>query len=485
MAVEPGPDGRFTLSGVQLPASLRNTFDDLGAWGLLDLAPVAMALVDGDGSILFANQALLELFGYDASELVGEPIERLLPPEVRAVHHTHRARYASEPRVRPMGVGLELRAVRADGSSFPVEVSLAPVSSADGELVVLAGVTDITPRQEAARETTRVRRLLDAASEGIVVFDVDTMRATYVNAGSAAIAGRSREELLAIGPDELDARLEPERIRRFVHQLGGQHLVSTTFDRADGDSVEIDLLVSRPSIDEGQGHLLVVLVRDVTDQRRAGNDLALVREQLAVAEDRDRIARDLHDTVIQQLFGIGLKLQGAAQRVGGPSAAQVEDAVDAIDEAIRELRTAVFGLGHRTRVEAAQRDLTSEIEQVLDESSRVLGFRPSLVASGVSIDRIPPAVASELIPTLREALANVARHADASMVHVALVGDGTHLVLEVVDDGVGVQLPLVRPGNGIANLRARAARLGGSLDLRAGGDGGTIVRWSVPLVATR
>jgi two-component system, NarL family, sensor histidine kinase DevS len=494
MAVEQGPDGRFTLK-VDVPSALRQKFDDLGAWGLLDLAPVATTIVDRSGTILFANRALLELFRLDAHALEGSPIETLLPADVRDAHRGHRARYAAEPRVRPMGVGLELRAVRSDGSTFPVEVSLSPVSNADGELVVVAGITDISPRQEAARETAHVRRLLDAASEGIVVFDLGAMHATYVNAGAAAITGYERDELLSMRPEDLDARLDRATLERFVCGLdgsGGQQLVSTTLRRRDGEDVDIELHVSRPTLHDDTGERgdepartsassLVLLLRDVTEQRRGDASLALMREQLAVAEDRDRIARDLHDTVIQQLFGIGLKLQGAAQRAGGPTAEQVEQAVDAIDDAIRELRTAVFGLGHRHRIDRGPEQLADQLAQVIDESTRVLGFRPTLRAATLPLPELPAPVTAELIPTLREALANVARHAQASSADVVLHADGTELILEVTDDGVGVELPIVRPGNGIANLRARAARLGGSFDLRAGPERGTVVRWRVPL----
>jgi PAS domain S-box-containing protein len=130
---------------------------------LLDAAPDALLIVDHDGSIVFANAQTEAVFGYPRGELVGQGIEMLVPPRLRAEHASHRARYGAEPRKRPMGSGLDLTAVRKDGSEFPVEISLSPHRTANG-LLFSAAIRDITHRVDIERELRRARSQAEQAS---------------------------------------------------------------------------------------------------------------------------------------------------------------------------------------------------------------------------------------------------------------------------------------------------------------------------------
>ena len=204
--------------------------------------------------------------------------------------------------------------------------------------------------------------------------------------------------------------------------------------------------------------------------------------RLSLVEDRERIAADLHDTVIQRLFATGLGLQGAVRRIDDPAAAdRVRDAVDELDETIRQIRSTIFGL---ERPGAAGRSLRGEILALATEAAASLGFEPQVRFEGL-IDRgVGDAIGIQLLAVLREALSNVIRHAGASRVTVAVKVTDDELEAKVIDDGVGAG-PGERPGGkGLANLRHRAEALQGSLDVGAGADGtGTIVRWQVPLRA--
>ena len=201
-----------------------------------------------------------------------------------------------------------------------------------------------------------------------------------------------------------------------------------------------------------------------------------VRE-LALLEDRERIARDLHDTVIQRLFATGLRLQGAARLAVRP---EVEDrilqAVDDLDVTVKHIRTAIFGL------EASRRGHDGLRQRVLSlarESAGALGFEPHILFDG-TLDTIAEDRATELLAVLREALTNVARHAGAGRVDVEVTADGD-LVLRVLDDGKGPGAER-RPGaKGLANMEARAARLGGSVLIKPGPESGTLVEWRVPV----
>ena len=201
-----------------------------------------------------------------------------------------------------------------------------------------------------------------------------------------------------------------------------------------------------------------------------------VRE-LALLEDRERIARDLHDTVIQRLFATGLRLQGAARLAIRPEVAErILQAVDDLDLTVKHIRTAIFGL------EASRRGgdgLRQRVLSLARESAGALGFEPHILFDG-TLDTIAEDRAGELLAVLREALTNVARHAGAKRVDVEVTADGD-LVLRVLDDGKGLGTER-RPGaKGLANMEARATRLGGSVLVKPGPESGTLVEWRVPV----
>lgn len=204
------------------------------------------------------------------------------------------------------------------------------------------------------------------------------------------------------------------------------------------------------------------------------------RERLAVLEDRDRIARDLHDLVIQRLFATGLGLEGAVRLVGNEEVAQrLSGYVTALDDTIREIRQAIFSL--RT-VEEKRDSIRQEILEIVEEAGGVFGFEPAVRFDGPVDSAMPARVVPQLIAVLREALSNVARHAAASSAWVELGVTGSAVRLAVRDDGIG--LPADRAESGLANLSQRADELGGWMDTRQVDPHGTELVWQVPLKAS-
>jgi signal transduction histidine kinase len=199
---------------------------------------------------------------------------------------------------------------------------------------------------------------------------------------------------------------------------------------------------------------------------------------LVLFEERDRIARDLHDTVIQRLFAVGLGLQGAVQLADTPALRdRLEGFTDDLDDTVREIRSTIFQL-HSARTDGAS--LRRSVIELCAESARTMGFEPAVQLSGPVDTATDDDVADHLLAALREALSNVARHARASSTTVSVsVGDG-RVTLRVVDDGVG---PSTEPsgGRGLENLRSRAEELGGRCRVAAGEGGGTVLVWDVPL----
>jgi signal transduction histidine kinase len=200
-------------------------------------------------------------------------------------------------------------------------------------------------------------------------------------------------------------------------------------------------------------------------------------QRLALFEDRDRIARDLHDLVIQRLFATGMSLQGTVALMGDPEVAhRVEKSIDALDETIRDIRSAIFSL--QSRVEAEPTRLRTRILGVVEEMTDSLGFAPALRLAGPLDSRVPGGLADQMLAALREALANVAKHAQASRVDVA-VEAGPELMLTVRDNGIGLGETTRR--SGLANLAERAAAAGGTLRVAAAASGGTELEWRVSL----
>ncbi|MEU0439274.1 GAF domain-containing protein [Streptomyces sp. NPDC006186] len=201
-------------------------------------------------------------------------------------------------------------------------------------------------------------------------------------------------------------------------------------------------------------------------------------EEIAVLQDRDRIARDLHDLAIQRLFATGMTLQSAGRFIEHQEAAErVVRAVDDLDETIKIIRSTIFGL--RSRDGSARSGLRARVVRAVGEAAPVLGFAPSVRMEGLIDTHVSRETADHLMAVLSEALTNIARHARADRAAVALETDGREIRLTVTDNGVG--LPEGGRRSGLRNMAERAEQLGGALHTRSPDGGGTELEWRVPV----
>jgi signal transduction histidine kinase len=202
-------------------------------------------------------------------------------------------------------------------------------------------------------------------------------------------------------------------------------------------------------------------------------------ERLSVYEDRDRIARDLHDLVIQRLYATGMSLEGTMPLVTRPEVKdRVGNAVDAMDDTIKVIRGSIFAL--QARGEAKGPALRADILALTDEMTQALGFAPALRLGGGLDARLAPALAEHALAVLREALSNVARHAHATKADVTVDADEGYLTITVSDNGRGITPGTRR--SGLANMTERARALNGDLTVSPGTSGGTELAWRVPVV---
>ena len=206
------------------------------------------------------------------------------------------------------------------------------------------------------------------------------------------------------------------------------------------------------------------------------------QERLAVFEDRDRIARDLHDLVIQRLFATGMLLQGTMriEDLPEPATERIDMAVDELDETIREIRQTIFAL--HEPVDGPSSGLRGRVLRETKQSAAVLGFEPAVRFIGAVDSSVSTENGEHLIAALREALMNAAKHAQAARVDVLVHIEDSSVLLVVTDDGIGIPEQGLGRRSGVTNLMARAVECGGSCDLeRVNAEGGTRLVWRVPL----
>jgi PAS domain S-box-containing protein len=478
---------------------------------LLQSSPDAVIAVDRDGIIVLASEAIGALFGFDPDEVVGLSIETLVPEQVRAMHERHRRRYTESGEPRPMGLGLELMGRRRDGTEFPIDVSLAPFSTG-GESFVGAFVRDATDRrrQEArlhavneitqrllAGEPTaatlelvacRARGLVDATlawvvvpsgRDGLVVSASDGEGAESIigleitSDGSIAMRSMTEGESIIVGDLSREVTVPP---RMKALGLGpGLFCPLGMEDRILGA-----LVVARPRGAAGFNANDTALVDVFANAAMVAITLGEARvelEQLQATAERERIGRDLHDTVIQQLFALGMGLQSIERLTSGSVAGRIDRVVDGLDEVIREIRETIF---HLERPAMAEAGLRAAVTAVVSAAAEPLGFTPRVGFQGpvdaVTSDELEP----QVVAVLTEVLSNVARHAAASAVEVVIVAEDNMLLVSVADNGVGP--PKGRTaGNGLRNIAERAHALSGSVSITARSPSGTLVEWSVPI----
>jgi PAS domain S-box-containing protein len=248
---------------------------------LIESAPDAMVLASEDGTILLTNNQTERLFGYQSDELLGAAVEIFVPMRFRGAHPGHRSKFFSEPRQRPMGVGLDLWGLRKDGSEFPIEISLSPIESPQG-LTVAATIRDVTVQRTASQYA---RSLIEASLDPLVTISADG-KITDVNEATTKVTGVLREKL--IGTDFSNYFTEPEKAQEGYRQVFAKGMVTDyplTIRHVNGRLT--DVLYNASVYRDERGNVLGIFAaaRDVTAQKRAEAQVADQR-----ARDLERLA---------------------------------------------------------------------------------------------------------------------------------------------------------------------------------------------------
>lgn len=477
---------------------------------MLTAASDAVVICDDAGTIVDCNPAVETVLGYRTDELVGQPVDVLVPEESRPVHSLHRADFGAHPVARPTGEGLRIRARRRDGAGVPAAVSLVPIDTPGGKFVgvFIRDITERTRAEDRLESIVEVHRAVLAGGPLSESLDLAARHARRIVGGDDAwvmgsVGGRV-EVLAATGgstfgykgasfrtTDTVAGRVIDGGGARLVDDLAGSELANERSAQLDlgpalfvplGDadrsrrfgSLVVTRRRGRPAFNRVDlrtaelfaGAIAVALA--LGEGRLAAEDLHEMRE-------RDRIARELHDTTIQRLFATGMGLQAAVDFAEPEGQRRILDAVDQIDSAIRQLRSTIFNLqtplGARPGIRHAIREVATEI---VGQQGAELRF----AFEGAIESALDERQADELLPLVREAVANAVRHGHASRIDV-LVDTLDGFRISIADDGVGISGE-PSAGHGMDNMSRRAAALGGRLHVRHRHPTGTVVECHLP-----
>ncbi len=478
-------------------------------------SPDAILVVDVEGRLAWVNRQAEQLFDYSRAQLLGQVVEVLLPDGAQKAHRARRAAYTANPRTRLMGVGLDLKARRRDGNTFPVEISLTPLSTDTGPMVI-AMVRDLSERQTLADEQAALRRVATLVARGVAphevfaavaeevgrVLRVDyTAMSRYEPDGTRTVVAawsRSGSPVVPVGTQEILAGENvptrvfetgrPSRIDHYGEDAGpaaaaalaaGVHSAVGVPIRVEGRLWGLMNVYSKeqeplPADTEARLERFTELTATAIANTEFQAALTASRARIVATADatRRRIERDLHDGTQQRLVSIALQLRTARAQVP-PGAG---DLVNRLDLLIADL--------------AAVLDELHAIARGIHPAALAQGgLNPALKAlarrSAVPVDldvfdgRLPEPVEIAAYYVISEALTNTAKHAAATRVHVNVEASENMLRIDVSDDGRGGAT--FSQGSGLVGLKDRVEALGGRLSLSSPHGMGTTVTIALPL----
>ena len=501
---------------------------------ILESAPMAIVTVDYSGRILFGNTKLAEMFGYAENELIGQPVELLIPERFRQSHVGYRDDYVQHPHNRPMGIGLELLARHKNGTEFPIEVGLSTVRITH-EQVTIATIYDVTLRkrseeelerrvEERTHELERRRQVADGLrdilttlnsnrSSGEILNYIVAQASRLLHADASAIYRLHDDQELSLViqtshglPDDyiawgkrgLDKGINSQAVltrqpvaisdlAQYIH-LGSDPDSEARWEILLAHGYHAVLAVPLVLKDDVYGSLVLYYIEPrnfpkesidlavtFADQAALGIENARLRtqvEQAAIVAERNRLARDLHDSVTQTLFSASLiaeVLPKLWHRRHTEGERRLEELRQLTRGALAEMRTLLLELRPSRLIDVGLNELLRQLTEAVTGRARI---PIDLQLEGEC--SLLPEVQIALYRTAQEALNNVAKHSQATRAQVKLICQSDYVKLTIGDDGRGFNRANVRANSlGLTIMHERAEAINGELEINSELDYGT------------
>lgn len=484
---DPALDLQLALIGTLLDAFVARIEERRRLRTVVDMAVDAIITIDEKGSILSANRATRQLFGYSEEELLGQNVRILMPEPYHSEHDGYLQRFTETGEARIIGIGRQVTARRKDGSLFPAHLAVSE-TPAQGQRRFTGFLRDISDVVELARERAHGQVILDIAVDAILTIGSDGIIRS-ANRAAYDVFGYTQREL--VGQNVSLLMPEPYHsehdgyIARYL-QTGQKRIIGigrkVTGRRKDGSLFPIHLAVSEVVLDGER--VFTGFVRDISDVVELETEMVrreteyVEREATIVLEERKFLSRELHDSVSQALFGIVLGTQSALNALEQPERAR--EALDYVlslaESGLAEMRALILEL----RPESLESEgLIGSLTRQIKALSRRYALRTELELDNEPT--LPLGLKHECYRVAMEAMNNVIKHAQAKHLTLRIRTEEKQLVLEVQDDGRGFH-PASVPASrvGIHSMRERVERWRGELELDTAPGKGTRVRATFP-----
>jgi two-component system sensor kinase FixL len=418
---------------------------------LLVSATDAIVIIDGGGSIVLANPALARLFGYGQDELIGQAIEVLLPARFKQVHGKQRSDYFSQPRPRAMGGDTELFGLHRGGAEFPVEVSLSPLETAQGQPLAMATIHDITSRKhaEAALQESeaRMRAVFETAVDAIITID-ERGRLERLNPAAERLFGYTEAEVAGKNVSMLMPAPHRDKhdgyLAHYV-QTGERKIIGKGREveglRKDGSVFPMDLAVAEMRL--GERRMFTGMVRDISERKRAeAKNLSLLQELTSANEELTSFAYVVSHDLKAPLRGIGSLADWLSTDYADKFNEEGKEHMRLLIQRVHRMSGLIDGILQYSRVGRVKEAATAvDLNRLLADVIDLLAPPP-----GIAItvdDRLPTIVAeaTRIEQVFHNLISNAVKYMDKPQgaVHIGCVDDGDAWRLSVTDNGPGIE----------------------------------------------